>query len=219
MLCITTSVTKFFAAAVILATSVSIAGAQAATSPTKPISFGISAGAAVPTGDLSNGSSSGFSGVNTGYNVTGSLAFALPAIPFGIRADASYNQFGTRNVQYPIDVTYATSPGSNTANVVGNSYYNADVRVLGFTANLVFPLPLQATILRPYLIGGLGAYNVRTSPFGVGSSTQTNFGFNLGGGLTIPLSGFNTFIEARYHHANQDSGNISFVPITVGVMF
>lgn len=205
MLCIMKSVTKSVAAAVMFTASVSIAGAQAAPSLAKPLTFGISGGAAVPTGDLSNGTRVGLSGVNTGYNLTGSLAFALPLIPFGIRADAAYNQFGTKHLAFP-----------TSAN---GSSYNADVRVLGFTANLVFPLPLQATVLRPYLIGGLGAYNVRTSPFGVGSSTQTNFGFNLGGGVTIPLSGFNTFIEARYHHANQDLGSVSFVPITVGVMF
>lgn len=205
MLCIMKSVSKFVAAAVMLAASVSIAGAQAATSLVKPISFGISGGAAVPTGDLSNGTSNGSSGVNTGYNVTGSLAFALPVIPFGIRADAAYNQFGTKNLVFP--------------DFVNSGYYNSDVRALAFTANLVFPLRLQATVLRPYLIGGLGLYNVRTSPFGVGSSSQNNFGFNLGSGLTIPLTGFNTFIEARYHHANQDRGSVSFVPITVGVMF
>lgn len=201
-------ITQFAAATAMLATSVSVAGAQAATSLARPISFGISAGAAIPTGDLSSGSSSGFTGVNTGYNVTGSLALAMPALPFGVRADAGYNKFGTRNLAFAANVTNA-----------GSAHYNADARVLSFTANAVLPLALHATVLRPYLIGGAGAYNVRLSPFGVNGSSQNNFGFNLGGGLTVPLTGFNTFIEARYHHANQSHGSVGFVPITVGVMF
>ena len=53
----------------------------------------------------------------------------------------------------------------------------------------------------------------------VSANSSTQFGFDVGGGITIPLSGFNTFIEARYNHFNDNGGSTSFVPITFGIMF
>ena len=35
----------------------------------------------------------------------------------------------------------------------------------------------------------------------------------------MPLSGFDTFIEARYNQVQGDNGSAKFVPITFGVMF
>lgn len=199
-------ITRLLTTAAMIATSTSLAGAQAATSLVKPISIGISGGAAIPMGDLSSGSSSGYTGANTGYNVTGSLAVAVPVVPFGLRADVAYNSFGTKNVSFPANL--------------GNTAYNADARVLGVTANLVLSVPLPEPVVHPYLIGGAGVYNVRLAPFGSGaSSSQSNFGFNLGAGVTIPLTGFNTFIEARYHRVSQNNGSLAFIPITIGVMF
>jgi opacity protein-like surface antigen len=183
----------------------SIAAAQGAASIVKPISIGISGGVSIPMGDLADGSSGGFSGVNTGYNVTGSLAIGLPVVPFGLRADVAYNGFGTKNMSFPADV--------------GNTGYNADARVLGFTANVVFPLHLPAPILQPYLIGGVGEYNVRLSPTTGGSTSQSNFGYNVGAGVKLPLVLFSAFVEARYNRVSQNNGSMAFMPITVGVMF
>lgn len=194
--------TKFIAVAALAVTSATVAHAQGVTSPIKPFSFGVSGGAAIPVGDLSNGT-------NTGYNITGSLALALPAVPFGIRGDAAFNSFGVNQ---------------DVANSLGAD--NGNIRILGFTGNIVLPLPLQGTVLRPYVIGGAGLYTLRASASltsggssSSGSISENDFGFNIGGGLTIPLSGFNTFIEARYHRVNSGGGSTSFVPITFGVMF
>jgi opacity protein-like surface antigen len=179
--------------------------AQGATSVVSPITFGISGGVSVPMEDLADGSGQ-FTGVNTGYNVTGSVGIGLPVVPFSLRADVAYNGFGSKNVSFP------------AANPQGG--FNADARVLGFTANVVVPIHvLPAPIVRPYLIGGAGVYNVRISPTTGGSTSQSNFGFNLGAGVSVPFVLFDGFIEARYHHVNQDNGSTAFVPITVGVMF
>jgi hypothetical protein len=170
-----------------------------------PVSFGISGGVSVPTGDLANGDGR-FTGVNTGYNVTGSVGVSLPVVPFSLRADVAYNGFGTKNLTFAQN-SPATGP------------YNADVRILGFTANVVFPIHLPFPIVRPYLIGGGGVYNVHTSPAIGGSMSQSNFGFNIGAGVSVPFVLFNGFIEARYHDVSQNHADLSFVPITVGVMF
>jgi opacity protein-like surface antigen len=188
----------------LIAASASAAGAQASTSLTKPISIGISGGVAMPSGELSNGSSGGFTGVNTGYNVTGSLAVALPVLPFEIRGDAAYTGFNSKNLSF--------------ANSQDGSY-NADARVISFTANIVYPFPIPTPIVRPYIIGGVGDYDVKISPSAGGGTSQSNFGYNLGAGVKVALVGFNAFVEARYHHVNQDQGSVAFTPITVGVMF
>ena len=179
--------------------------AQGSTSIIKPISFGISGGVAVPSGDLSNGTGSGFTGVNTGYDATASLAIALPVLPFGLRGDASYNSFGHKNVVFPA--------------YVGNTGYTSDVRVASFTANVVYQISLPAPIVRPYLIGGVGAYNTHFSSAPSGQQSSTNAGFNIGAGVALPLILANTFVEARYHRVNASQGTIAYIPVTVGIMF
>lgn len=93
--------TGIAAATAALLTLSSAVGAQGSTSIIKPISFGISGGVAVPSGYLANGTSNGFTGVNSGYNVTGSLAIAIPVIPISLRGDASFNGFGNKNIAFP----------------------------------------------------------------------------------------------------------------------
>lgn len=181
------------------------ANAQGSTSIIKPVSFGISGGVAVPSGDLSNGTGNGFTGVNTGYNATASLAIALPALPFGLRGDASYNSFGSKNFASP--------------QYIGNPGYNSDARVASFTANIVYQISLPAPIVRPYLIGGIGAYHTHFSGAPSGQQSSTNTGFNIGAGVALPLILANTFVEARYHRVNASQGTIAYIPITVGIMF
>ena len=186
------SLSKFAAVAAIMISSATVAGAQSVTSATKPFSLGLSGGASIPTGDLSNS-------VNTGYNIGGHVGLGSPAIPIGFRGDVNYDNFGAK--------------GSG----------NANAHVWSYTANAVYDIPTM-TGIRPYVIGGIGGFKpgVSTSSGGntYSASGGTKFGFDLGGGLTIPLSGFNAFVEARYNHFNNDGGgSTSFVPITFGVMF
>jgi hypothetical protein len=35
----------------------------------------------------------------------------------------------------------------------------------------------------------------------------------------MPLSGFDTFIEARFNQVKVNGSNLNFIPITFGVMF
>ena len=130
---------------------------------------------------------------NTGYNGTLILGINAPALPFNFRIDAAYNDFG-------------------------NNDNNGSLHTTSLTGNIVFPLPIAASV-HPYLIGGLGLYNTGDSDQrGNYSSSSTNFGFNAGGGVAIPLSGFNAFIEARYNRISAGQG-IQFVPIVFGVTF
>jgi hypothetical protein len=156
------------------------------SSAVKPVQFGISAGAALPTSDLSDGA-------NTGWNVGGTIAFNPAMIPLGIRVDGAYNRFGLKGG-------------------VGG-----DIHFTSVTGNLVYQIP--TTGVSPYLIGGAGWYNAAANVTGFGSGSDNHWGWNLGGGVKMPLSGFDTFIEARYNQVQGDGGSLKFIPVTFGIMF
>lgn len=188
--------TKLITLAAMTAASTSLAGAQMTTAGVKPVQFGVSAGAAIPVGDLSNGST----GVNTGYTVGGHVQFNFPESPLGIRGDVGYTSFGAKG----------GSSGDNLHD------WNA-------TANAIFSVPAGMTA-SPYLLGGVGAYGFGSSAnTGNGTSVtysdKTRLGFQLGGGLNIPLGTLNTFVEAKYVQVNLDGGSAKYVPITFGIMF
>ena len=135
---------------------------------------------------------------NTGYDVAVMVGYKPQFTPIGVRAEAAYNQFGSQ-------------------------VFDGNVNIPSFTGNLVFGLPVGT--LSPYVIGGAGLYRTNVDVNGGGSAGENHFGFNIGGGIKIPLStSFETFVEARYNRVTVDNGNggngsFSFIPITVGVMF
>jgi opacity protein-like surface antigen len=127
---------------------------------------------------------------STGYNVTLAVGYKPALMPIGVRVEAAYNEFGAE-------------AGFRKINVPA------------FTGNLVYALP--SVSFSPYIIGGAGLYTPNTD---VGGGRQNQFGFNVGGGVKIPLSSsFETFVEARYNRVSVDNGNLSFIPVTVGIMW
>lgn len=130
---------------------------------------------------------------NTGYNVTVALGYKPALNPIGVRLEAAYNQFGLQGV-------------------------DGNVNIPAFTGNLVYSLP--GISFSPYVIGGAGLYRTNVDIAGGGSTGENHFGFNAGGGIKIPLSSsFETFVEARYNRVTVDNGSMSFIPITVGIMW
>jgi len=82
----------------------------------------------------------------------------------------------------------------------------------------VYTLP--GVSFSPYAIGGAGLYRTNVDITGGGSAGENHFGFNVGGGVKIPLSSsFETFVEARYNRVTVNGGNLAFVPVTVGIMW
>lgn len=149
---------------------------------------------------------------STGYNVNAMINVAVPLSPLGFRAEAGLNHFDF--------------DGSNTS---------GSVRMINGSANVILT-PSTIMGAKPYLIGGLGMYNVKTSvspsnttPLGgifsgaaPGSeSSDTRLGFNGGIGLTFGLGTIGTMLEARYVTVNgkNGSGSLAFVPVTFGVTF
>jgi opacity protein-like surface antigen len=138
---------------------------------------------------------------NTGYNIAVGVGYKPQLLPISVRLEAAYNQFGL-----------------NTG--------GASINIPAFTGNVIYELPLGMSFT-PYAIGGVGLYRPSAGFTGGGSTNAENdFGWNIGGGIKIPLSSsFETFIEARYNSLNisggaqNGGGTASFIPLTVGVMF
>jgi opacity protein-like surface antigen len=130
--------------------------------------------------------------VSTGFNGTLTVGFNPAMIPLGIRVDGAYNQFAFKG------------GGANT-------------HFTSITGNLLYKVPSQS--INPYLIGGVGIYNAAVSDNVGGTVSENDFGWNLGGGISMPLSGFDTFIEARYNQVQSNGGSFKFIPITFGIMF
>ncbi len=131
---------------------------------------------------------------NTGFNGTVTLGIKPLGSPLGFRIDGMYNRFNGRN-DLAID--------------------QPDATIIGGTANLVYSLP--GTGIRPYFIGGGGYYGLKLDVSGAESTNK--FGINGGIGAAFPLSGFNTFIEARLHHVMTDNVATNFIPVTFGLSF
>lgn len=131
---------------------------------------------------------------NTGFNGTVTVGMTPAMIPLGIRIDGAFNQFAIKD---------------NLA--------DGNVRFISVTGNLVYKIP-GATV-SPYLIGGAGLYNAKVEVAPFGSEAENKFGWNVGGGINMPLSGFSTFIEARYNQVQTDGEALKFIPITFGILF
>lgn len=159
------------------------AGAQVST-VLKPLQLGAALGAAIPLNDLANN-------FDTGFNLTGTVGVNPVGLPVGFRADAAYNQFGSKGL---------ANVKAKVADVSGN--------VVVRTAGLG---------ITPYAIGGVGVYHVSSSVSG--GAASNHFGFNVGAGVDVPLSGLIAFIEARYNSISENGPATSYVPITVGLMF
>lgn len=123
-----------------------------------------------------------------GWNATGSLGFNFPASAVGVRFEGFYNSFEGEDL-------------------------NPTARIAGATANVLYHLGGQS--VRPYVIGGVGAYNTKVSGF----DGETDFGINAGLGLKFGLGTLTTFAEARLHTVAIDPEDIQFIPVTFGIEF
>lgn len=81
-------------------------------------------------------------------------------------------------------------------------------RASAATLDLVYRLP--ATRVRPYVLAGVGGYAVQ----GLG----LNPGWNLGGGLEVPLGRYSVFGEIRGHFLSTEFQD-RLTPLVLGIRF
>ncbi|MDB4877296.1 MAG: hypothetical protein JWM41_3742 [Gemmatimonadetes bacterium] len=129
---------------------------------------------------------------DTSYNFMVGVGMEQPASALGFRAEGIYNEFSEK----------FGSDKSHAGGITGNVTYN-----------LIQPSRTQSNTL--YLIGGIGYYSTKEPFFDFES--QSNVGYNIGGGFKFPLSGFSAYVEARYHTVSNV--DVKFVPISFGLVF
>jgi len=183
----------------ILSAAAAPVSAQAIVS--SPVRFGIMGGATIPLSDLSDEA-------KTGWNAGALVTIGVPLVPVSFRIDGQWHQMNGKDVggtQFP------------------------DFRIIDGTANVVYTFG-AAMPTKFYVIGGIGAYNERAhDPVADVSASSTKFGLNAGVGFKFQLTGFATFIEARYHNvihgsvigdaSTTNAKSLQFLPISVGITF
>jgi len=125
-----------------------------------------------------------------GWNLVGLIQLPISQSPIHLRFDAMYGQ------------TSHKSPAS------GNT------TLTGATADLLYHLGDRSSKVRPYVLGGLGFYNV--DAFG---SSNSKLAFGFGGGILFGVGTMHAFLEGRYMSVQTSGSSLNFLPISVGVMF
>ncbi len=207
----------FARAAMIAAGALLVTSAAQAQATESPFTFGVKAGAAIPTGDFGDNA-------GTGWYLGGVLGFLPAAFPVQFQFDLGYTGFGEQSVSaFNSTVTSSTSMITGTANVV---------------------VPFGREMTRPFATGGVGIYNLRgeVSCSGAfcdggfrGNDSETKAGINLGGGVNFQLAGLQSVVEARYNHIfnamvddydgsftsnhGENRSAAQFISLTFGLMF
>jgi Outer membrane protein beta-barrel domain len=161
---------------------------------TRTVSVGVSGGMSVPMGDLSDS-------FDAGYNVAGHVYFKPSTMKLALRGDVSYDSWKGKG---------------------SNSVVDAKLSALGVTGNGIFYVGESTAAMRPYLLVGGGMYRTKSTTTVANiesSSTSTDPGIQGGVGLSFALSGFSTFLEAKYVNVFGDNDSYNFVPISFGVRF
>src|SRR5665213_1849540 len=201
--------TSITAAALGLILSAAVAPLHAQAIVSSPVRFGIMGGATLPLSDFKDVA-------KTGWNAGALITIGVPLVPVSFRVDGQWQQLQGKNF-------IGNGPG-------GASLTNrTDFRIIDGTANVVYTFG-AALPTKFYLIGGLGVYNERAKDQATDiTASSTKFGLNGGVGFKFQLTGFATFIEARYHNVihgtavgdgdNSNAKSLQFVPISIGITF
>ena len=136
---------------------------------------------------------------------------AIPVSDLSDFADTGFN--GTAMIGFSPTLIPLGVRIDGAYNQFGAKVTSGNLHIGSVTGNLVYKMP--GATFSPYAIGGAGWYNSG----GTGLTSSNDFGWNVGAGISMPLSGFDTFIEARYNQVQTSGGSTKFVPIVFGVMF
>lgn len=168
---------------------VSLVAASAAQAQTARANFFLGGGATIPTGDFGDA-------FKTGWNGVGGVNFMLPGVPFGIRVDGMYSQ-----------------------NKVDASGSDAKIKIFGGNADAVFAFGAPGSMVKPYVMAGVGMANVKFDDGAGFTNDETKFAFNGGAGVNFMMSSITIFVEGRYFTVNTSGSSTNYIPLSVGVKF
>jgi opacity protein-like surface antigen len=178
--------------------------------------FGLAGGASMPQRAVRNG----YTG---GWNATVPFGWDASDSRFGLRTDFSVDHMNGTLVNDQQNVTSAASGDITVWSL------NADLKVRAHAPGT----PSRTSV---YALGGFGAHRVVNGVYGTFgpnagqnlafNDAKTNFGWNVGTGLSVKWGSTEMFVESRYfqiksdlnYHMNGGIGSYtSFTPIVVGL--
>ncbi len=156
------------------------------------LKFGAFGGAAIPLRPTNNG-------IDPGWTAGALLDYTRTDSPLGLRLEGSYQRLVPSGV--------AT---------------NGALKLWGGDLDLMLTPPRRRMIVKPYIVGGIGVYNVKndiaaSTPVAHGSTT--NLAANGGLGLRYDFFGFGAFLEARYIQIFTSGRSTQLLPVRFGIMF
>lgn len=186
---------------VLLALGSAVAFAQTETTGSSWV-FGANAGYALPTGDFHDAYNGGLS-----IGVSGCYMFTNK---YGLEIAAEWSKFSAND-----DLVSALE--SLTGEQVDANFQFLPIMV-GFVTNF----PINASVV-PYVKGGLGVY-FETAELEVANAkdtrTENDFGFNLGGGVKIPVAKMTTIdVGLRFHNVMTEDQSTQYFTFSAGVGF
>lgn len=136
--------------------------------------------------------------LETGMNVQVGAEHRWERLPAPLRAEAVYHTFD------------------------GDNGFPGDARIIGLALSAV--PTLREGRLRPWLLGGIGVYEVRVRLRGTTGGAPLTFtdrkaGLNGGAGVEIPVRGITLGVEARYVYIYTSGDATQFVPTTLFIRF
>jgi opacity protein-like surface antigen len=181
--------------------------------------FEFTAGAGIPTGDLSSRLTTGWDvDVGAGYQfnsvlgLLGELGFGRLGIPSDLLQQLQAPDGRGKVWSLTLDpvIRFALTRRFDGYVTGGAGWYRRTVELTAPTTQVI-------DVVDP-LYGDLGPVYIPTDQV-LSSTTRTSFGGNVGGGLSLPLgdTGASAFIDVRYHRAPTISRTTSIVPVTFGI--
>jgi opacity protein-like surface antigen len=150
--------------------------------------FGVGAAITLPSGDY-HADAAG-EGYSVGWQGMALVEFKLPSERIGLRVDGTYGQ-NDANAKRRADLIAFGTFGTSV---------DEKIRLLSASADLMYVLR-PSPIVKPYLLVGIGLYNVKLSITSSPVTMETAFtkvGWNAGGGVRYGVGRTTLFLEARY---------------------
>jgi len=166
----------------------------------RPVKIGFGGGLSVPVSDAKYAAKSGFHG-------KAMVMWNAPVLPLALRGSVGYSQLDLKSL---------------ATGVSGSG------RILSGLANMSWGFPVGP--VKPYIIAGLGAFNVKRDVSGTSAPSETKFGIDGGAGLEFKLGGIAAFVEGRLENVFTDQGlsdavgstaalKTQIIPVTFGIFF
>lgn len=154
------------------------------------VRFGVGGGLLIPMGDYKTGD-------KAGLLVGADGTYWLTGDQIGIRLDATYSQT------------------SEKSGVLAHK-----TKMIGGLAEVVYAFMKPTDNLRPYVMGGVGLFNVKLSAGG-GDTSTTKVGFGGGAGLAFKVGTGSTrlFVEGRYTSVSVFGVTLPFLGVKAGFRF